>query len=227
MTSFVRCLCLILTLSMVGSPQGATIRTGSHSSSWWDSEASSRIWAQARKFETAGNFAAAEKLWEQGSSESARIGDITANVRYLTSPSAVRGAVPDRFQAALDALVQARNLAASIGDREDIGAISVNLSSLYLQMWDVTAAMRAVEDGRAAMASLPNPYFKPHLLCCELGRLHEILGGRSGGSASAKRALRRRGSQLDSGGGDHRQGLSGRRAPQTRTTGRSGSFRAG
>src|SRR5579871_3292130 len=174
MTSPVGCLCLILTLSMVGSPRGATIRTGSHSSSWWDSKASSHIWAQARKFETAGDFAAAEKLWEQGSTEASRIGDITASVRYLTSLGACRVSL-FRFREALDALVQARGLAASIGDREDIGAISVNLSSLYLQMWDVTAALRAVEDGQAATASLLNPYFKPHLLL-QLGRLHEILG---------------------------------------------------
>src|SRR5713101_6270497 len=169
-----RCLCLILTLWMVGSSPGAAVRTGSpYSSSWWGSQASLPIQEAATRYRRAGDFEAAERLYQQGY-EQARRHDTYAMVRYLASIGGCRMAL-FRYRSALQALIEARNLAASIGDREDSGAIAGNLSSLYLQLWDVAAAVRAAEEGRAAMSSLKRPYFRPQLLL-QLGRLHAILG---------------------------------------------------
>ena len=39
------------------------------------------------------------------------------------------------------------NLAERIGDPFALGVSSVNLSSLYLQTWDIDSAVRAAEDG--------------------------------------------------------------------------------
>jgi CHAT domain-containing protein len=170
--AFLRCLCLILTLWMVGSSPGAAVRPRSLSSSWWSSQASLPIQQAARRYRAAGDFAAAEKLYQQGYEEAQRH-DIYAQVKYLTSIAGCRMALFE-YRSALKALLEARRLAARIGDREDLGAIAGNLSSLYLQMWDVGAAMEAAEEGRAVMDSLRQPYFKP-LLLLQLGRLHAIL----------------------------------------------------
>ena len=80
-----RCLCLILTLWMVGSSPGAAVRTGSpYSSSWWGSQASLPIQEAATRYRRAGDFEAAERLYQQGY-EQARRHDTYAMVRYLAS----------------------------------------------------------------------------------------------------------------------------------------------
>src|SRR5712691_9002477 len=99
-----RCLCLVLTLWMVGSSPGAAIRTGlPHSSSWWGSPASSRIREAARQYRVAGEFAAAERLYQQGYEE-AKQRDTYAMIRYLASIGGCR-LVLLRYRSALEALI--------------------------------------------------------------------------------------------------------------------------
>lgn len=49
--------------------------------------------------------------------------------------------------AALDAFLEARDLAACIGEPFGLSVSAVNLSSLYLQSWDIASALRAAEEG--------------------------------------------------------------------------------
>jgi CHAT domain-containing protein len=170
--AFLTCLCLVLTLWMVGSRPGAAIKAGSSSSSWWGSQASLPIQEAAARYRQAGDFAAAERVYQQGYEEAKRH-DIYSQVRYLISIGGCR-LVLVRYRSALETLTEARRLAAAIGDREDLGTIALNLSSTYLQTWDVAAALRAAEEGRAAMEGLNHPDAKPHLLL-QLGRLRAML----------------------------------------------------
>jgi CHAT domain-containing protein len=170
--AFLRCLCLVLALWMTGSRPGAAIKTGSFSGSWWDSQASLPIRAAAARYREAGDFDAAERLYQQGYEEAKRH-DIYAQVRYLVSVGGCR-LLLTQYRSALETLIEARTLAASIGDREDLGTIALNLSSTYLQLWDVAAALRAAEEGRTAMEGLQHPDSKPHLLL-QLGRLRAML----------------------------------------------------
>jgi CHAT domain-containing protein/tetratricopeptide (TPR) repeat protein len=95
-------------------------------------------------------------------------------VGYLNGISACRLSQL-RYRAALESLLEAKSRAIAIGDKTDLGAIAVNLSSLYLQVWDFDNALKQAEEGRSAVASLRRPYFLPNLLI-QMGRLHEIAG---------------------------------------------------
>lgn len=171
MAAFGRSLCLILTLWMAGSRTPTVIPPRSPDSSpWWDRD-SLQIQRDALRLRKAGDFRAAEALYWKGYGEAVRRNDRLAAVRYLMSAGGCELLV-FQYRAALATFLQARQLATMAGDRTDLGAIAVNLSSLYLQMWDLPAAMHAAEEGLhyATDAS----YFRPHLLV-QLGRLHSTL----------------------------------------------------
>src|ERR1700694_954939 len=95
-----------------------------------------------------------------------------------------------QYRASLTTFLEARQSAAAIEDHADLGAIAVNLSSLYLQMWDLPAAMRAAEEGlrQAGLSEAHSPdasYFKPGLLM-QLGRIHTLLGDGQAGAFFTK-----------------------------------------
>jgi len=95
-------------------------------------------------------------------------------VRCLTSAGGCQ-LLRFHYRAALDSFLKARSLAQSIGDREEAVAIAVDLSSVYLQMWDAGAARQAAEQGLAEAAGLRQAYFIPSLLL-QMGRLHAMSG---------------------------------------------------
>ena len=174
-----RCLCLILILWMAGSRPSAAIGPGaSFSDPWWGSKDANVIRNAARKFDSAGNFPAAEAQYQRGYDLAARRHDEVAALRFLSSMAGSRFA-QFRYRAALDAYLEARRRAAAIGDLADVGGIDANLSSLYLQVWDLDSALRAAEQARAAVAAVAAsgawPKFEGSLLL-QLGRLHEALG---------------------------------------------------
>ena len=169
-----RGLCLILTLWMVGSRSATTIRTGlPDSSPLWDQDPR-KIQKNALRYREAGDFVTAEKLYSEGYRESVRLGDKLAAVRYLMSAAGCQ-LLTFRYRGALSAYLQARDLAASIQDRADLGAIAVNLSSVYLQVWDFNAALRTGEEALAAASNGARSYSQPYLLL-QMGRLHTMLG---------------------------------------------------
>jgi len=139
----------------------------------------------------AGDFRAADALYLEGYREAVRRGDQLASVRYLMSAGGCE-LLAFQYRAALASFLRARNLATTVGDHADLGAIAVNLSSLYLEMWDVPSANHAAEEGlretelveavratRRVSSQSVGSYFKPHLLV-QLGRIHNALGDGQG-----------------------------------------------
>jgi CHAT domain-containing protein len=173
-----RGLCLILTLWMVGSRSATTIRTGlPDSSPLWDQDPL-KLQKNALRYREAGDFLAAEKLYREGYREASRLGDRRAAVRYLISAGGCQ-LLAFRYRDALSTFLEARDLAAVIEDDADFGAIAVNLSSVYLQVWDFNAALQTAEAGLAATTKFVRSYSRPYLLL-QMGRLHTMLG--DGGS---------------------------------------------
>ena len=186
MAAFGRSLCLILTLWMAGSRSPTVIPPRSPDSSpWWD-QASLKIQQNALQLRKAGNFRAAEALYQEGYREAVRRNDRLASVRYLMSAGGCE-LLAFQYRAALDSFLRARDLAATLSDHADLGAIAVNLSSLYLEMWDLHSASLAAEEGlrqialiearaavRNAASRTVSAYFTPHLLV-QLGRIHSAL----------------------------------------------------
>src|SRR5665213_283702 len=182
MAAFGRSLCLILTLWMAGSSPPTVIPPRSPDSSpWWD-QASLKIQKNALRLRKAGDFRAADALYQVGYREAVRRGDRLASVRYLMSAGGCE-LLAFQYRAALASFLRARDLAAVAQDHPDLGAIAVNLSSLYLEMWDLPSANHAAEEGLRQTALLgargmpqtAGSYFKPHLLV-QLGRIHSALG---------------------------------------------------
>ena len=179
MAAFGRSLCLILTLWMAGSRSPTVILPRSPDSSpWWD-RASLKIQTNALRLRKAGDFRAADALYLEGYREAVRRRDRLASVRYLMSAGGCE-LLALQYRAALASFLKARDLATALGDHADLGAIAVNLSSLYLEMWDLSSADRAAEEGLRQTALLDGDatrgaYFKPYLLV-QLGRIHSALG---------------------------------------------------
>jgi len=176
MAAFGRSLCLILTLWMTGSRSPTVIPPRlPDSSPWWD-QASLQIQHDALRLRKAGDFRAAEALYQQGYLEAVRRDDRLAAVRFLMSAGGSQMFALE-YRAALATFLQARDLASRLQDHADLGGIDVDLSSLYLQMWDLPAATRAAEEGllEAGLIDPRAAYFKPPLLM-QLGRIHALLG---------------------------------------------------
>jgi len=173
MATIPRCLCVILTLWMVSSRPSASILPGAPVfGAWWGTPESRKIARQADSARRAGDLAAAEAYYKQGYDDAVRRDDERAMVGYLNGIAACR-LTGLRYRAALESLLEAKKHAKSIGDAESQGAIAVNLSSLYLQVWDFESALREAEEGLSAAASLRRPYFLPTLLI-QLGHWHDI-----------------------------------------------------
>ena len=96
-----------------------------------------------------------------------------------------------RYRDAFDALLRARDIAVRLGDRTSLAAVAVNLSSLYLQTWDLESAVRAAEEGLSADLPSRRTYYRLPLIL-QLGKLHQMLEAMDGRPFSFKRPLKRR-----------------------------------
>jgi CHAT domain-containing protein len=164
--------CLVLALWMTGSRPAVGPRTGSiDSSSQWD-QAYYPITDSALHYRKSGDLRSAERVCQQGVEAAERRGDKLAIVRFLMSVGGCRLLLIE-YRSALTAFLDARERARALHDTVDAGAIAVNLSSIYLQMWDTPAAQKSAEEGIEASASFPAAYFVPALLL-QLGRIHAL-----------------------------------------------------
>jgi CHAT domain-containing protein len=174
-----RCLCLTLTLSMLGLRPSAVVRTGSpEPGRWWGTTESSNLRRTAHEFFAAGNFRAAEPVCQRGFELADHAHDPIAAARFLMTVAAARLG-EFHYGAALDAYLQARRRALAAGDLADAAAIEASLSILYLQIWDLESSLHASQQARSEGEFLmrrdhSRPYFETSLLL-QLGRLHEIL----------------------------------------------------
>ena len=170
-----RCLCVVLTFGMVVSRPSATIRTGSPDSGWWTAKESIQLQQSAGRQITAGDYPGAEQTFQKGVAEARRRKDQVALARYLSGVASTRLVRWD-YQRALNAYLEAKQIAESRRDWLDLGAVDSNLSSLYEQVGDLDSAVRAGEEGLAAAHRAPGAYSYLAPLLIQLGKLYARQG---------------------------------------------------
>jgi CHAT domain-containing protein len=178
MATFGRSLCLFVTLWMTGSRTPTVIPPRLPDSSLWWKQASPQIHKDARRLVDGGDYPAAAALYQHGYREALKAGNRVFAVKYLMSVGGCQ-LLGLQYRAALASFLEARKSAAALEHHLDLGAIAVNLSSLYLQMWDLPAASRAADEGlrEEALNDIRSPgssYYKAELLV-QLGRIHSLL----------------------------------------------------
>jgi CHAT domain-containing protein len=180
MATISRCLCLFLTLWMAGSKRPAVPWTVA-TDPWWGTQEALEIKRTVERLRGARDFAGAEAVDRRGYDLARLRHDDCASFSFLTGIGAAR-LFQFHYRAALDAFLGARALAQRCGDPYAVGVSAVNLSSLYLQTWDIDSAVRAAEGGITnsekagwSGARAPNTSFRLPLLL-QLGRLHQMLG---------------------------------------------------
>ena len=173
-TLFLGSLCLILSLGLTGSRYAPVSHSGSpDSQSWWDRDPL-HIGKRALDSRRTGDWGGAAAIYHEGYRTALEHGEKQAAVRFLMSEGGCQ-LLDYRYRDALKSYLLARNLAASIHDAADLGAIALNLSSVYLQVWDKPAALRVAEEGLAATPKSTRVYWRAQLLL-QLGRIHGLLG---------------------------------------------------
>ena len=167
------CVCLVLALWMTGSrPLAAGHRSGLPDSGLrWD-QAYLETTAQALRYWKAGDLRAAERAYRSGLDKSLERADRLATVRFLMSIGACQ-LMRFEYRNALAAFLTAREQAADMQDAVDLSAIEGNLSSLYLQMWDIPAARQAAQEGLRIGEALPAAYSIPGLLL-QMGQIEAL-----------------------------------------------------
>jgi CHAT domain-containing protein len=93
-----------------------------------------------------GQYLRAVGLYEKGYQKARHAGNLRSAVRFLNN---LGGAYyrTFRYRDALHAYLEARDLATVQGDHETLGALCVNLSSLYFELGDIDAALESAERG--------------------------------------------------------------------------------
>ena len=94
----------------------------------------------------AGEYLQAIRIYENGYAEAKRSGNLGSAVRFLNNLGSARYQV-FRYRDAVRAYLEARDLATSQGDRESLGALSFNLSSLYFDLGDIEASLESAQQG--------------------------------------------------------------------------------
>lgn len=107
----------------------------------------------------AGDLQAAAVLAQQGYQEARRAADPPMAARFLSNLGSCRF-LEHQYQEALEAYLQARDLAESAGNLATAGALDFNISALYSQLGQIDAAAVSAE---RALARLAGPKRSPHL----------------------------------------------------------------
>ena len=94
----------------------------------------------------AGDYLKAVETYESGYQEAIRRRELRSALRFLNNLGSANYQLL-RFRDAIRAYLQARELAITQGDQETLGAIYLNLSSLYDQMGEIDAATESAERG--------------------------------------------------------------------------------
>ena len=110
----------------------------------------------------ASQYPRAISIYENGYAEAKRRGSLGSAVRFLNNLGVAYYQL-FRFRDAIQTYLKARDLARLQGDRETLGALSVNLSSLYFDMGDIDAALESAEEG-LKLPSDATAKFKARLL---------------------------------------------------------------
>jgi len=152
-------------------PSASILPEASAFGAWWGTPESKKFALQADNARQAGDYSRAAAYYQQGYADALRRHDEIAIIGYLNGIAACSLA-QTHYRAALQTWLEAKRHAQSIGDQANLGIISVNLSSLYFQVYDFESAQREAEEGRTAVAA-SKPYVLPSLLL-QLACLHEM-----------------------------------------------------
>src|SRR6266852_824370 len=101
--------------------------------------------SQANTLLRASQYSMAISMYENGYAEAKRRGSLGSAVRFLNNLGVAYYQL-FRYRDAIQTYLKARDLARLQGDRETLGALSVNLSSLYFDMGDIDAALESAEE---------------------------------------------------------------------------------
>lgn len=169
MATLPRCLCLLLILWIAVSRPSTAIPAGSYKTSSWTAKDITQILAEVRRSRSLGDFQSVERLCRQAAQLTIARGDDSsaAKFRHCVGNAQFAGF---QYRKALASYFEARKLAESAGDRQELGEVLFNLSSLYQQLWDRPSALQAAEESRAIADDLGEVDYKPELLLL-LGRL--------------------------------------------------------
>lgn len=162
--------CVVLLLPSVGTVQSPAVfaarqgrLTPPHT---WNPTGAPELRAlldRGRAVFAAGRYLEAAGMNLNGGREARRQGDLVRAVRFLNNLGSCWFAV-SRYRQAMDAYLEARDLAQATGDTEMYGALSLNISSLYLQMGETEGAAQAAAEGLRSLDKLAQPRYRVHLL---------------------------------------------------------------
>ncbi len=109
-----------------------------------------------------GHYAAVVALAEKGLARALEAHERRAAMSYT---SLIAGAELAQFhyRKALEEYLEARRLARATGDSLTDGAILLNISSIYFQMFAFEPALEAAEEGLRIARALGHPYYEPQL----------------------------------------------------------------
>jgi len=150
---------------MAATRTSSAIRVGSpDSSQWWDTKDFAGFTKNARARRALEDFAGLESVYTQGYQRAQTLGNLAAQISYLSNLGTAR-MLELRFAPALEAYLAARALAERSGDWSASGGVAVNLALLYQWMGDADSALSALERGKTALDRLRTPpFYKAQLL---------------------------------------------------------------
>jgi tetratricopeptide (TPR) repeat protein len=152
-------LCLLLLLPTFGTA-GNPRPSDSNSPTPADIKA---ISLKATALYSTGDYLGAAAMNRKGYEHALARGHRAIALRFLNNAGGSWFALSS-YRKAMRAFLEARELAAALGDREMTGALSMNISSLYLQLGEVAGAAEAAREGLAALEALPKPKYRAQLL---------------------------------------------------------------
>jgi len=154
---------------MAVSRPSAPISSGSLKASSWTAKDTSQIRAAIRRAREAGDYQTVEHLCLDAYAKAIERGDVDFAAKLLSYSGGAQFA-QFQYRRAFSTFFEARKLAESAGDLEELGGILFNLSSLFQQVWDTPSAIRTAQEGLAVTERLPNSFYKQGILL-HLGRL--------------------------------------------------------
>jgi CHAT domain-containing protein/tetratricopeptide (TPR) repeat protein len=123
--------------------------------------------ARANALFRAGDYLPAMQLYQAGYEDAKRRGSPRTAVRFLNNLGGANYRM-FRYRDAIQAYLAARDLATSLHDQETLGALDVNLSSLYLRMGEIDAALESAERGLKLPRDATSQYRAKLLIQCAL-----------------------------------------------------------
>jgi CHAT domain-containing protein len=137
-----------------------------------------------------GQYSEASQVFEQGAHLATSSGDLLRAARFWNGKGGCLHAM-GQYRAALAAYRTALELAKRIQDKQLIGILSINISSLYNFLWEPDAAELAVKEGEDALP--PDSPYRPQLLYQRSSiraRQHDFEGARKLALAGIDEATR-------------------------------------